>query len=115
AIVEVGVLRIGAPSYDLRQASGVIAAAQAAGQPVATLERYHGQFGFYGRLTEPLLELAPEQARDWARQHPDGLLVLTERDPAAPPPDALFAQSYQGGYLAILHARGVLEIPGALP
>ena len=115
AIVEVGVLRIGAPSYDLRQAGRFIAAAQAAGRPVATLDHYHGQFGFYGRLTEPLLELAPGQARDWARQHPDGLLVITARDPAAQPPDTLFAQSYQGGYLAILHARGVLDNPGALP
>jgi len=115
AIVEVGVLRIGAPAYDLKQASRFIADAQAAGHPVATLERYHGQFGFYGRLTEPVLQLAPEEARRWAQQHPDGYLVISARGSIAQPPDALFAQPYQSGYLAILAGRSVAEDPGLLP
>lgn len=114
AIAELGVLRIGAPSYDLKQASRFIASAQAAGHPVATLDRYHGQFGFYGRLTEPLLQLAPAQALHWTQQHPDGYLVISARGPAAPPP-AAFAQPYQSGYLAILAGRSVIEDPGLLP
>jgi len=113
AIAELGVLRIGAPSYDLKQASRFIATAQAAGHPVATLERYHGQFGFYGRLTRPLLQLAPGEVRHWAGQQPDGYLVTSGRGHAPKP--AAFAQPYQSGYLAILAGRRVMEDPGLLP
>lgn len=115
AIVEIGVLRIGAPSHDLKQASRFIASAQTAGYPVATLNRHHGQFGFYGRLTEPLLELAPSEALDWAQQHPGGYLVITVPGEDKPPPATLFAQPFKTGYLAILAGRSVVEDPGLLP
>jgi 4-amino-4-deoxy-L-arabinose transferase-like glycosyltransferase len=114
-ILELGVMRIGAPSYDLEQASRLIASAQAAGHPVATLDRYHGQFGFYGRLTEPLQQLVPGQALQWAQQHPDGYLVITMSGRAEPQPGALFVQPYQSGYLAIRDGRSVVDDPGLLP
>jgi len=114
-ILELGVMRIGAPSYDLEQASRLIASAQAAGHPVATLDRYHGQFGFYGRLTEPLQQLLPGQALQWAQQHPDGYLVITMSGRAEPQPGALFVQPYQSGYLAIRDGRSVVDDPGLLP
>jgi 4-amino-4-deoxy-L-arabinose transferase-like glycosyltransferase len=114
-IGELGVLRIGAPAYDLKQASRLLALAQAEGRPVALLDRYHGQFGFYGRLTEPLIQLHPGQAHAWARQHPRGYLVITNRKSTAAPVSARFAQPYQGGYLAILDAAAVAEIGPPLP
>jgi 4-amino-4-deoxy-L-arabinose transferase-like glycosyltransferase len=114
-IGEIGVLRIGAPAYDLKQASRLLALAQADGRPVAVLDQYHGQFGFYGRLTEPVLQLQPEQARGWARQHPRGYLVITDRKSTVPPLPTLFAQPYQGGYLAILDAAVVAESNRPLP
>jgi hypothetical protein len=115
-LAEVGVLRVGAPAYDLREASRLIAAAMAAGHPVATLGRYHGQFGFYGRLTRPIRQLAAGQTQDWARAHPDGYLVFTGHGRSAPPgDDVLFAQPYQSGYLAIRDGHGVVKAPGPLP
>ncbi len=106
-IGEVGVLRVGAPSYDLKAASQVIATAQAEGRPVAIAERYHGQFGFYGRLRQPLQEIEPAQIRDWSRAHPDGYLVMTGRESSAGYPGVIHHQSYQRGYLAIVGRKGV--------
>jgi 4-amino-4-deoxy-L-arabinose transferase-like glycosyltransferase len=108
-IGETGVLRIGAPAYDLKQVSRLLAQAQADDRPVAVLDRYHGQFGFYGRLTEPVIQLQRDQLRDWARQYPRGYLVVTDRKSTAAPLQARFAQAYQGGYLAILDAAVVAE------
>ncbi|MEZ5541987.1 MAG: glycosyltransferase family 39 protein [Pseudomonadota bacterium] len=115
AIIEIGVIRVGAPAYDLQAASRFIAAAQAAGQPVVVLDRYHGQFGFYGRLTGTLEYVGSAQALDWARQHPDGYLVSTGRVLPETAPAAPFAQPYQSGYLAIHTGRQVLADPGLLP
>ncbi len=114
-IAEVGVLRIGATSYDLRQVSRLIAEAQASGRPVATLDSYHGQFGFYGRLTGAVLQLTPEQALAWVRQHPNGYLVFKTFRPPAQLAAALFTQPYQTGYLAIFAGRSVIDDPGLLP
>ncbi|MGD2113288.1 MAG: glycosyltransferase family 39 protein [Gammaproteobacteria bacterium] len=115
AIAETGVVRIGAPAYDLQQASRFIATARAAGHPVVILESYHGQFGFYGRLTEPVRQLARGQALDWAREHPDGYLVSTGSGLPDAQDDAVFAQPYQSGYLAIHAGHQVMENPGVLP
>jgi 4-amino-4-deoxy-L-arabinose transferase-like glycosyltransferase len=115
AVAGVGVLRVGAPSYDLKAASRFIAGLQAAGHPVASLARYHGEFGFYGRLTEPLQQPAPGQAVDWARAHQDGYLVITGNGAPDAHDDAVFAQRYQSGYLAIRAARSVAGDPGLLP
>lgn len=115
AIAEAGILRIGAPDYDTKAASRFIAAAQAAGHPVASLARYHGEFGFYGRLTEPLQQLDPGGGTDWARAHPDGYLVIFGREPLEPHDAAAFAQRFQSGYLAIRAGRSVVENPGLLP
>jgi len=114
-IGEIGVLRIGAPYYDLKQASRMLAEAQADGRPVAVLDRYHGQYGFLGRMTAPVTQLQPEQARAWAREHPNGYLVITARKSTAMPGPSVFAQPYQGGYLAILDAAIVAQNDLPLP
>lgn len=106
-IGEAGVLRVGAPAYDLKAASQVIAAAQAEGRPVAIAERYHGQFGFYGRLRQPVQEIDPAQIRDWSQAHPDGYLVMTGRESSAGYPGVVYHQPYQSGYLAIVGRKGV--------
>ncbi len=103
-ICEVGVMRIGAPAYDLRDASRFIAEAQAAGRPVAIAENYHGQFGFYGRLTQPLVEIEPALLLEWTRQHPDGYVVMTGRQSSAGMAGVTHHQPYRSGYLAIVSA-----------
>ncbi len=62
-LIHLGVFRTAAPAYDVQAASRVIAGAQADGLQVAIATRYHGQFGFAGRLSRPLLQLDAGRAR----------------------------------------------------
>ena len=115
AIVYLGVFRIAAPAYDLREASRVIAAAEAAGRPVASLSDYHGQFGFYGRLARPIENLPPEQAQAWSREHPGGYLIAYYPGRVPGHSAAVHEQPYRGGHLVIWAARELAADPALLP
>jgi hypothetical protein len=115
AIVYLGVFRNAAPAYDLREASRVIAAAEAAGRPVASLSDYHGQFGFYGRLARPIENLPPDQALAWSREHPGGYLIATYPDRVPGYSAAVHEQPYRGGHLVIWEGRVLAADPALLP
>ena len=114
-IVYLGVFRNAAPAYDLREASRLIARAEAAGRPVASLTGYHGQFGFYGRLARPIVNLPPQQARAWSREHPGGYLIATYPDRVPGHAAAVHEQPYRGGHLAIWEGRVLAADPALLP
>lgn len=114
-VVYVGVFQTAAPAYDMQAVSRVIAAAQANGLRIASVARYHGQFGFAGRLQQPLVPLDAGGALAWAGQHPDDLLVLiTDKSPEQYPM-AVFTQPYRSEYLAVLTGRALIEHPALLP
>ncbi|HET8900025.1 MAG TPA: glycosyl transferase [Rhodanobacteraceae bacterium] len=69
--------------YDLRPVSQLLAAADAGDQPIANLAGYAGQFQFLARLTHPVTELTPAALADWARAHPDGLVIAYPRQLSA--------------------------------
>ena len=108
-VAQLGVFRKAAPAYDLQPASQLLAQAQAQGRPVAMMTRYHGQFGFYGRLDQPVLYIPANRIRVWAMQHPDALLVIAYRDGRDDFPQAIFSQPYRGGQLVIREARTVTD------
>lgn len=108
-IGEIGVLRIGAPAYDVREASRLLARAQADGQPVAVQARYHGEFGFHGRLRAPLVQLGPGEAAGWAAGNPEGYLVLSGRDLPEHYPLAIYNEPFRSGRMVIV--RGDVMIP----
>ena len=115
-VVQLGVFRAAAPAYDLRAASEVLARAQQQGRTVAVIDRYHGQFGFYGRLMQPILYIREDSdsVMAWAARHPDAYLVLSYRDRRDDYPQAVFSQPYRGGDLVIREARTVTA-PADLP
>jgi hypothetical protein len=115
AIVYLGVFRNAAPAYDLREASRVIAAAEAAGQPVASLSDYHGQFGFYGRLARPIESLHTQQAPAWSREHPGGYLITYYPGRVPGHSAAVHQQPYRGGHLVIWEGRVLAADPALLP
>jgi 4-amino-4-deoxy-L-arabinose transferase-like glycosyltransferase len=115
ASMYLGIFRVAAPAYDLRTASRLIAAAEAAGRPVASLSAYHGQFGFYGRLARPIENLPPEQAPAWSREHPDGYLIAYYAGRVPGDSAAVHEQPYRGGYLAIWEGRVLAADPALLP
>ena len=113
-LLHLGVYRTGAPAYDVQSASHVIARAQAAGREVAIAARYHGQFGFAGRLTQPLVQLQADGALAWAAQHPQDYLVVITRSAVEEYPKAVFTQPYRSGYLFILTGEAVVNAPAVL-
>jgi hypothetical protein len=115
ASVYLGVFRRAAPAYDLREASRVIAAAEAAGRPVVSLSDYHGQFGFYGRLVFPIEHLSPEQAQAWSREYPRGYLIAFYPGPVPEHSAAIYEQPYRGGHLVIWEGRVLATDSALLP
>jgi len=101
-IAHLGLFAAAAPAYDLRAASEFVASAQAEGRQVASAKRYHGQFGFYGRLRQPVVQLEPEKVLQWARQHPRDYVMITGKNIGKFAAAAVFAQPYRSGYLAII-------------
>jgi len=106
-VIQLAVFPVAAPAYDLRAASHLIAQAQAEGREIATVRQYHGEFGFYGRLVRPLVQLNATTALDWATRHPEGYLVITSGDMPDEFPDAVYTQPYRNRHLAILEGRVV--------
>ncbi len=54
-----------------------IAERQAAGQPVAHVGPYRGEYHYHGRLRHPLVLLEARDADQWYTQHPDGVVVAS--------------------------------------
>lgn len=62
-------------NFDLTPTTQQLAAAQLAGRPIANLGTYEGQFHFSARLIGRIDEIRSNQLVDWARAHPDGLVI----------------------------------------
>lgn len=75
AMVMAVVFPIVRPIYDLSAAGEYIGHQQLQGRPIIYVGNYQGEFGFFGRLRLPVVELPPALAERWIREHPDGLVV----------------------------------------
>lgn len=104
--------------YDLLPLARQIAAHQGAGRAVAFIGTYEGQFHFLGRLQQPIYGLTgPAQAVEWARAHPNGVLVdyLGPKSPS-PPLTPLFRTPFRSGSLLLWDAHAWLLLqPGSVP
>ena len=47
--------------------------------PLAVIGNYQGQFGFYGRLQQPIAPVTFDSAKAWTLQNPSGL-ILAKRE-----------------------------------
>ncbi len=96
-------------SYNLGPAAKKVAHWQAQGRKVAYVGKYHGEFHFLGRLTEPLVVLPSRgQAAAWARQNPTGVLLSTVRHAAEMPPPAPAPSEiwpYRGRLMGVWEAK----------
>lgn len=103
-------MRVYAPRFRLQDAALYVGEQQMQGRPVAVIGHYHGEFGFYGRLSQPVKSLWPLQVEDWLRANPDGLLVVKARritvDASLPPE---FDQPYRGDHLLMYRADALLR------
>jgi 4-amino-4-deoxy-L-arabinose transferase-like glycosyltransferase len=100
-------------AYDVHAVSAHLRAVQAAGQPVAHLGKYQGQFQFIGRLREPLAVIeSPAQLRPWLEQHPQGRVVIYTRakNPTQLQPPPEFAQKFKGRQVGVWRASDLLGV-----
>ncbi len=110
-VFHLGVIRGAAPAYDLSMISARLAALQHDHVPVANVAKYHGQYHFLGRLTEPLEFFLWDDAPAWARRHPGGYLLLYYKQQPRRLPEAEYLQAYRGGSLVLWRSQTLLEHP----
>ncbi|HEX3135654.1 MAG TPA: glycosyltransferase family 39 protein [Planctomycetota bacterium] len=75
--LHLGIGRAIRPAYDLEPLSRRIAAWQDHGIAVARIGSYRGEYQFLGRLTTAPETVDVDQIIVWARQHSDGMLLMT--------------------------------------
>lgn len=95
-----------AVAYNLQSAALQVKAYQDEGRPVAYVGKYHGEFQFLGRLTQPLYEMQHmEDGQIWAKSHGNGIVMATMRRKDVPPlPKPVSIQPYRGKVLVIWNA-----------
>ena len=94
-------------AYNLEPAARQVKAFQDEGRPVAYIGKYHGEFQFLGRLTQPLeaMQSLQDGGLAWAKSHATGVVIATMRKsnvPAAPTP--ISVQPYRGKVLVMWNA-----------
>lgn len=103
ALIQLYIAPGAARSYDMHPMALAIKQLQDKGAPVAHLGKYHAQFQFAGRLTQPLAEVGPDELRAWLAKNPQGAVVAYLGRKRSLP-DALFTQPYRGETAVLLSA-----------
>ncbi|MDA3912897.1 glycosyltransferase family 39 protein [Oleiagrimonas sp.] len=96
-------------NYDLRQASALMARAQAHGHAVASVGYPEGQFTFRARLSPSPVQLHSKRAiLAFAARHPDGLVATYRKGEIGPSAAdlryALLVQPFRGNWLVLWKA-----------
>ncbi len=108
AVLVVGVHLAAHPllvrAHDLSPTARRLKAWEDAGQPIAHIAKYHGQFHFAGRLKKPIavIGLTGEDIGAWLAAHPRGK-VISYRDklPLPGEPQPLSADPYRSGWVVV--------------
>lgn len=86
-------------SHDLRPAAARLKLAEQSARPVAWNGNYDGQLAFHARLQMPLHEIAVEDAQDWQKENPRGLLLVRQPDANIASGIVVFSQPYRSDRL----------------
>jgi len=112
-VIHLFVMPVAAPLYDVRSAAMLMHEWQAAGEPLAFIKTYHGQFHFIGRLEHPIEEIGTDQADEWVLANPTGRVIALHRPDALPEPGVapVYLGPFRGKVLAIWNAEAVRADP----
>ncbi len=95
-------------AFDLGPLARFVAGLQRDGFLVAHVHKYHGQYHFAGRLEKPLAITWQHEARQWATDHPEAMMVVShDRLPVGIKP--LFVQRFRGRSMAVWNAVTVRD------
>ncbi len=95
------VISLLAPYNDTQPVAQHLASLQARGVPVAYWGKYHAQFTFAGRLTQPLDLVDNNTVFEWASSHPAGRIVVIEDDPTQNAPKPELERLFRGTYVKV--------------
>jgi len=95
--------------YDLHPIARAVQQKQAEGYQVLHVGKYHGQFHFMGRLSQPLVELASrDQVRAYAASHEKVALITYEKDTSRiDPKDYFFQQPFRSKQAVMWNRDGI--------
>lgn len=99
--VHAAFVEVARREYDVEPTALYLRTVQDLGYPIAHAGPYHGQFGFLGRLRQPIAQITAGESEAWLRRHPDGKVVAQRRH--IPPHRLLFdyVQPYRDDFLAV--------------
>ncbi len=101
SLLYVALVPLLVPFSDPRPVAWHLRALQQQGIPVAYLGKYHGQFNFVGRLTEPIAILDNDELDEWVARHPAGRVIVLTRRPLGAAPNLELETAYRGATLQI--------------
>ena len=113
-VAYLSVIPLLAPYIDTRPVAQHLAALQARNIPIAYWGKYHAQFNFAGRLTKPLALLDDESVHAWARQHPQGRIVVINREPTASVAKPEIERLFRGAYVKVWMGESLLAAKNGL-
>jgi len=112
----VGAIPLIAPYSDPRPVAQHLASLQARGLPLAHWGKYHAQFDFSGRLKPVTVIHSPEGLAAWARQNPQGRLIVYVGQAGTGGSHAEYERRYRSGFIQVWRAEAFLAAQGeALP
>ncbi len=109
--VHVGVIRLGAPAYDMGPVSRHIASLQARGERIASADKYHGQYHFAGRLQQPVVFIDKGEEQAWMQKHPQAHVLVDYDGARGQLPQAEAVWPFRGNTLVMWRAETLLAHP----
>ncbi|MDP1927004.1 MAG: glycosyltransferase family 39 protein [Thiobacillus sp.] len=114
ALVQFAAMRSIEPLYEVKPMALAIKQVQDAGIPVANAAKYHAQYQFLGRLTQPLVVLNGAELTRWLAANPYAYAVVYVKD--AQRLDGIEArhkQMYRGGAAVLVDAKTAARLLAA--
>lgn len=97
-------------AYDMRPVAAYVAVQQKQGIAVANFGKYHGQYNFLGRLTEPVAVTGQGDVVNWLEDHPKAKIV-SYYDKFEPQDKPAFTHPFRSKTIAVWDRRTILAYP----
>ncbi len=103
-----------ADRFDTKPIAEKISQFRVENKPVAFYAgKYHDQFQFHGRLTQPLTLLnSPETLQTWVQEHSDGLVLVDSEK--LPPEVLVYSHAYRAGQLGFIQNETLQKYPNLI-
>ncbi|MEI7839538.1 MAG: glycosyltransferase family 39 protein [Methylococcaceae bacterium] len=108
-LIAASYFQVYAERFDTQPIAEKIAQFRAENKSVAFYTgKYHAQFQFTGRLTQPLTLLnSPEALQIWTQQHSDGFVLVDSEK--LPPEMLVYSHAYRAGQLGFIRSQSLFE------